>query len=683
MTDIPPELKPAHPVRRTAVRAARAGTSLIWLVPILALVVTLGLAWNAYSGRGTLISVEFSDATGITPGETALKFREITVGKVEAVRFTSDLARVVVDIRVDKDIAGFIDSSAEFWIVRPQVSAQGISRLDTVLTGAFIEGFWDDQSDDPQRNFVGLDRMPLTQIGQKGTWVVLSADKAKGLTEGAPITFHGVQVGTLQNLRLGKSDDVVLADAFIRAPHDQRLTTATVFWNTSGFSVSFGPRGLALNVNSVASLIQGGVEFATLTSGGQPVSQGSVFSLHPDEATASAAVFTEDEEQARISLRIEGNVIGLERGADVRYMGLTVGSVTEITVGLEPEADGGAGKVYQLVNLALTPSRLGLPAETTSQETLDFLSRRVGKGLRARLASAGFFGRSMVIDLVDIADAEPAVLDLAAEPYPLMPSVEGDISDFGDTAQGFLSRIGELPIEELMKSGTDMMNSITAIASSDDTRAVPASVKAALDEIQSAAQELREVTAELREGGAVGQVRGMIDEATLAAEAVKLAAADVPEMVDKIDAAAASVDEFDFDGISAEARSILSDLRVMLASDDAEQLPRNLSETLQAASGLLNDLRDGGAAGSLNEALKSARVAADSIAGSTERLPDLTSRIEGLVTRADSAIAAYGNRSDFNNEALTTMREMRRAANAFASLMRMIERNPRAFIMGR
>ena len=94
-------LRPANAVRRTAAKAARAGVSLIWIVPILALLVTMALAWNAYSGRGTLVSVGFNDATGIVPGETALKFREITVGKVDAVRFTSDLQRVIVDIRVD------------------------------------------------------------------------------------------------------------------------------------------------------------------------------------------------------------------------------------------------------------------------------------------------------------------------------------------------------------------------------------------------------------------------------------------------------------------------------------------------------------------------------------------------------------------------------------------------------
>ena len=71
MTDTPPPPRPASPVRKTAARAAQAGINVIWLVPIIALVVTLGIAWNAYASRGAVIRVEFADATGVTPGETA------------------------------------------------------------------------------------------------------------------------------------------------------------------------------------------------------------------------------------------------------------------------------------------------------------------------------------------------------------------------------------------------------------------------------------------------------------------------------------------------------------------------------------------------------------------------------------------------------------------------------------
>ena len=49
----------------------------------------------------------------------------------------------------------------------------------------------------------------------------------------------------------------------------------------------------------------------------------------------------------------------------------------------------------------------------------------------------------------------------------------------------------------------------------------------------------------------------------------------------------------------------------------------------------------------------------------------------------DAVLAAYGDRSAFNGEAIGMLRELRRATASFGSLARMIERNPRAFILGR
>ncbi|WP_220443699.1 intermembrane transport protein PqiB [Paracoccus luteus] len=778
-------LRPASPVRRTAARAARASVSVIWAVPIIALLVTMALAWNAYTGRGTLVQVAFTDATGITPGETTLKFREITVGSVESVRFTQDLQRVVVAIRVDKDIAEFIDDAAEFWIVRPQVSTQGISRLDTVLTGAFIEGYWDSEPGDATLTIHdGLDRPPLTRSNEKGTWVVLAATNAKGMTEGAPIFYRGLQVGRMQNLRLSDSDETVAADVFIESPHDQRLTTATVFWDTSGFSVSLGTQGVSLNVNSVSSLLQGGAEFATLSSGGQPVQQGHVFQLQPDQQTAQNSLFaTAPGDELRLTVLMTEAVRGLAEGADVQFQGLTVGRVSGLSVRVVPGAEGQAGQVLQDITIALSPQRMGLPQDAGPADALAFLNERVAQGLRARVTGAGFFGTSLMVELVDLPDAPAARIVADAQPFPIIPSAAPDLSDITTTAQGFMSRIGNLKLEELLKSATDMMNSVTAIASSQDTRAIPESLRRTIDEAQVTMTELRTAAQELRQSGAVANIAGatdkanqiadklngaadklpgiidnldaaaasvggvdfaaigtqaqqaladvravigtqaaqalpgklaaavdsvgtaatdigaiaadlngnqlgarigqFVDDAGAAATSIREAAVDVPAMVEKIDAAAASVDEFDWDGISASAKGVVDDLRAMLGSEDAAQLPRNLSDTLQAASGLLNDLRQGGAAGNLNAALASARRAMDEVAQAARTLPQLSLRFQQLAARAEVVIASYGERGAFNTEAVATMRSLRRAAERFGSLAATIERNPRAFLLGR
>jgi paraquat-inducible protein B len=674
--------RPPSPARRTAARAAQAGFSLVWLVPILALVVTLGLAWNAFAGRGELIEIEFSDATGIVPGETTLRFREVTVGKVESVSFTADLRNVVVSVRVEPEVAPYIDSDAEFWIVRPIVSAQGISRLDTVLSGVFIEGFWDATPDQPKTHFVGLAQPTLARLSGEGTWYVLSSPGAKGLAEGAPITFRGLEVGRMQNLRLSETDESVLADMFIEAPHDQRLTSASVFWDTSGFSVSLGAKGLSLNVASLSQLVQGGVAFSTMAAGGVPVDAGHLFRLQPDEESARTSLFGSAEEDIRLSMLVDNNLNGLTTESDVMYEGLAVGRVTELGVDID-EARPEGEEVRQRITFVVAPSRLGLAPGASQQEAMKFLEDRVAKGLRARVASSGFLGISKVVDLVEQPLVPPDAIDLAAKPYPIMPSVPPEVSDLGASAEGLFNRLGSLKLEELLQSATNMMDAITQVAASPDTQAIPKTLRTTLEDTQAAVADVKAMTQELRDANAAANLARALDEAAQAAEAVRLAAADVPGMVEQIDAAAAKVEEFGFAEISAEAEGILTDLRAMLGSEDAEKLPRNLSDTLEAASGLLNDLRDGNAAGSLNEALGSARVAADEVAKAAQTLPELAERFQRLAARAEVVVAAYGGDSAFNQQARAMMNELSRAATAFGSLARTIERNPRAFILGR
>jgi paraquat-inducible protein B len=684
MTDKPEPLKPASPVRKTAARAAQAGVNVIWIVPIVALIVTLGIAWNSFRDRGSLIEIEFADATGITPGDTTLRFREITVGQVESVAFSEDLSKVIVSVRVDGDVAQYIDSDASFWIVRPQVSAQGVTRLDTVLSGAFIEGYWDSEVTQVQTEFTGQARPPLIRGGQPGTRVRLSMPSADGMSEGAPVLFRGVEVGRVENIRLSDEDDSVLADAFIEAPHDARLTTASVFWDTSGFSLSLGAQGISFNVNSLSSVLQGGVAFDTIVSGGTRIEAGHEYAILADESTARSTLFaTDDNDRLRVGMLIDDSLQGLEKGADVQFQGLRVGQVTDLAVNVATDASDNA-EVKQLVMMAISPRRMGLPDGSTAEDALALLTNEVAEsGLRARVASAGFLGTSLMVELVQIPDVAPEMIDADADPVPLIPSVEGDLDDFTASAQGLVNRIGNLPIEELLNSARDALDSVTALASAEDTRAIPTALRKAIEDGSVALSDISGITGDLREANSGETIARMLDEASSAFKSINEAAVDVPEMVDQINTAAASVEEFGFAEVSVQVEGILGDLRAMLGSDDAEALPRNLSNTLEAASGLLNDLRDGNAAGSLNNALNSASSAADEIARSVQQLPQLIQSLQTTAARADTLFASYGSRSAFNNELISALRELSRASASFGSVARLIERNPRAFILGR
>lgn len=149
----PAELEIRPPKRRWL-----RNLSAVWLIPILALIVSIGIAWQSYANRGVLIEIKFENAAGVKAGETTLQYRNVIVGHVEKLGFTDDLESVVVSVRVNNEVVPYLTSSAQFWIVQPEVSTKGITGLNTVLSGVYIEGSWDRTPGKTQTSFKGLAR---------------------------------------------------------------------------------------------------------------------------------------------------------------------------------------------------------------------------------------------------------------------------------------------------------------------------------------------------------------------------------------------------------------------------------------------------------------------------------------------------------------------------------------------
>ncbi len=201
----------AEPDIRPVRQGLMSRISLVWLVPVLALVASLALAWQNYSDRGVLIEIGFKNATGVEVGKTQLRYRDVSVGTVERVTFSEDLSQVIVQVRVEKDIAAFIDADALFWVERPQVLVRGVSGLGTVLSGVYVNGFWDAMIGEPEYRFTGLGAAPLVRPGSRGISIVLRARNGNQLSAGAPILYKGIRVGVIEAPSLTPSgSDVVL-----------------------------------------------------------------------------------------------------------------------------------------------------------------------------------------------------------------------------------------------------------------------------------------------------------------------------------------------------------------------------------------------------------------------------------------------------------------------------------------
>ncbi|WP_353471878.1 MlaD family protein [Salipiger sp. H15] len=701
MSDPKPASLEVEPQRRSAWR----NLSLVWLVPIAALAVTLFVAWQSFAERGARIEITFENAAGITAEETTIRYRDVIVGTVEEVVFSDDLAEVRVSARIDRNVADSLPDDAEFWVVRPEVSASGISGLSTVLSGVYIEAGFTPEEGSQARSFRGLDQTPLVRPGVKGTRITIRAEDGTQLSAGAPIFYQGIEVGRIETPRLLERGNGVVVDAFIESPNDRRITTATRFWDTSGFSVNIGPSGLNLSVGSVAALIRGGIAFDTVVSGGSPVPAGYAFDLYDDEAAARDSLFSETISNAvELTAEFDESVRGLEVGSSVTYRGLRVGRVTAIGAFIDGEGENQTVRLR--TTLSIDPRALGLEEDAPQADTIAFLANAVKNGLRARLASQNLFTQSLVVELAEIPDAEPATFGIFAQDAPLIPTVESDLPDITATAEGLFQRINDLPVEELLDQAIDTLASIENFTANPRLRDAPEAViglledargligseeiKAIPGELRGTVAELRGVIEDMRAAGAVQQLVDALEAAEAAAEEVSGVAgsvdetmAGVPDLVEDLRALTQKATALDLESFLADAGQFLDGAGKFVDQDSTRQLPADLSAMLQEAQGALSELRAGGVIENTNATLASARDAAAAVEEAAATLPDLSARIQRLVAEAESVISGYDGNSAFNRQTVSALREVQTAAEALNKLARSIERNPNSLLFGR
>jgi paraquat-inducible protein B len=663
--------------------------SIVWIVPLVALLVVLAIAWRNYADRGPLIEIGFENASGVRAGSTELRYRDVKVGLVEEVGFAQGLGQVLVKVRLDQGVAPYVDSDARFWVVRPQVTTQGVSGLDTVLSGVFIEGLWDTEPGPAATRFDGLADAPLERLGDPGLRLTLRASGGAALTENAPILYRGIEVG-----RIGKpvisEDSTAEAEAVIYAPHDRLINSATRFWDASGFSFSFGPGGAAVDFSSIASLVSGGITFDTMLSGGSPTEPGARFMVFEEESAARASIFSGNEGDAlTLSVIFDENITGLSTGAPVELNGLRIGEVEALN-GLVDEARFGDGKVRLAVTLAIRPGRLGLDGENGTENALEFLRERVAEGLRARLTTASILTGGLKVELIEVPNAPEAQITRTEGAPPVLPTTDSEIADVSATAEGVFERINALPVEEVMAQAITLMQNANTLIASDDTRAVPGNVNALLTEAQAlparldtTLAELETLIAQINEQALAARISTLLDDAAEAARSVGSATEGIPQLVARLDTVAARAGAVELDVLAADLSALLASAERLIGQDDTRALPGQLNSALGELALVLEELRAGGVVDNAVAALDSARSAADTFAEAGGDLPGLIAEARGVLARANTTLEGYQAQGGVGRDARAALREVEAAAKAVASLARALERNPSSLIRGR
>ncbi|MDR0440112.1 MAG: MlaD family protein [Candidatus Accumulibacter sp.] len=448
-------LEPGDPV----VIRRRWHVSLIWLVPTVAALIGLSMLVDAWLSTGPGITVTFHTAAGLEAGKTPVKYKDVTVGTVSGITLDEDDSHVVVEISLDKRAENLVREDTRFWVVRPRIGISGVSGFDTLLSGTYI-GMDRGSSPLPGHRFTGLETPPTVSDDMPGRSFVLSADDLGSLDIGSPVYYRRVHVGRVASYRIGEDGKNVELEIFIDAPNDRFVTTGTRFWNASGVDVSLGAEGFRLKTQSVATVISGGIAFATPEYAPKdPAAAGARYVLAADQASAMAPP---DGLAQYIQLRFDQPLHGLSVGAPVLFSGVDLGKVVSMTL----DYDEVQRRFPTVVGILVYPQRLGRvlkklqePDADPRQQIVRFLSQMVAHGLRAQVRSANLLTGQLYVSIEYVANAPAASFDESARPL-MLPTVGGKLERLEEQLVDIVGKIDRIPLETIGKNLAAALSSL-------------------------------------------------------------------------------------------------------------------------------------------------------------------------------------------------------------------------------
>jgi paraquat-inducible protein B len=214
----------------------------------------------------------------VKPDQTEIRYRGVPVGQVTTIELAENQQQVVVTAQLRRTAAGLAREGSLFWVVRPEVGFGTVRGLSTVLTGAYIQAIPGRGKD--RRKFTGLESASPT-LGQPGLNLILSARQLGSVRVGSPVVYRGIEVGSVTGADLGPDATSARLKVFIEQRYARLVRIGSRFWLVSGVDVDFGLfRGLQVNVESLRTLVGGGLAFATPDDSSGTVKDGTLFLLH-------------------------------------------------------------------------------------------------------------------------------------------------------------------------------------------------------------------------------------------------------------------------------------------------------------------------------------------------------------------------------------------------------------------
>jgi len=457
-------------------KVRRSKISLIWLIPLLAVVIAGWLGYRTVSQQGTVVTLSFRGADGLVAGQTRVRHKAVELGEVETIRLSTDMSHVVVTVRMRREADPYLTNQARFWVVRPRISSGSLAGIETLVSGSYIEMDPGGREGERVTAFTGLEQPPGVRSGEPGRTFAVKAQRIGSLGAGSPVFYRDITVGEVLGYDIGDGTGPVTVQVFVRAPYDGFVRKGSHFWNASGLSVQLGAEGVHVEVASLQALLSGGVAFDAARGAGPDVAQaeaGTEFPLFANYADAQASGYSTKQV---FTTYFESSVRGLSRGASVDFYGIQVGTVSEVALELNPAT----GDARVRVQLEVQPERITGIGQAGAESPTDIARRLVRKGMRAQLRTASYITGQMVVALDFVPNAPPAEMVVSGE-LVILPSQSGGLDNILVAASEIANKLDRLPLEQIgqnlnsaLRSASGAMASVQDLVKKADTGLTPA-----------------------------------------------------------------------------------------------------------------------------------------------------------------------------------------------------------------
>ncbi|PHS40365.1 MAG: hypothetical protein COB07_04520 [Sulfurovum sp.] len=419
----------------------------IWIVPIIALVIAGWLGYQHFAKRGSEIRIIFPQNEGLVAGQSVVKFRNVPVGKVTRIDAEEGRNGISVTIRMnDKSSKAYLTENAKFWIVKPEVGLSGISGLDTLISGTYINVYSKTGGKQAREKFIGLTQPYRDSM--KGEYFQLSSPNAENVSVGMPIYYKNIKVGQVEYLYLALDNNNVDIIVFINKAYVSYVQKDSKFWIKSMMNVDFSKGNLDIHIAPINFMLQGGIVFSSQGEENMIfMSKEHIFPLYQSKTHAeSTTIGSVTKSIKEFMLLTDDPIANLRVHAPVRFDGFDIGWVEDIQLSYSNKSHKMLGKVL----LEIDTSVFEDDYESNSSGLANFY-QAVEEGLRAKITALDPITGMLFVDLTfKHQDGNGSIIQ--KNKHALLPMTSQNSNAIMTSMAQILDKLNNLPLEELIAS---------------------------------------------------------------------------------------------------------------------------------------------------------------------------------------------------------------------------------------